>query len=480
MSTGDWNHDGYADLAFSAPGASTPSGGVSVGRVYIYYGSATAQYPSGAVSVVEEDADQVLEGSEAGSRFGSALVTLDYNLDGIDDLCVGASSAGAFQLAYHGHISCFFGAATTGSPLSQQSALLGQCAASNGDCPYAFANLGAVLLAADINLDGQPDLVAGLPQAQLRSVGPQAGALVAFLASPANGAQTRYLDEADLQLYGSVANARFGAAAVLLDKSTLVVSEPLYSPDQGNKSPQVGRLHGFTLTGSPSSTLELFTVAGETPFGSLGSAVAAGSLTINGVNFANLLAVTAASIDTPRSGSQKEAGHEQYWEAGAVYLLNASSLLQISTPNTNLSWSAIQPPVVTLMGDSSGAAFGRALHLFDANGDAVNDLLVGQFRRDTASSPLTDQHVRRDAGALFAYLGGISAAPASSATVTIADPAAAASWCGGFPYQRAWFGEHLLPFSLTTRSSPFVLASARIDARFSERGGTIEVLSFLN
>jgi hypothetical protein len=76
-SAGDWNGDGYTDLAVGAPSAQ----GVA-GRVYVYLGSAAG--PSPVPIEIESAPDGAI-------WFGHALAAPgDVNGDGFDDLAVGA------------------------------------------------------------------------------------------------------------------------------------------------------------------------------------------------------------------------------------------------------------------------------------------------------------------------------------------------------------------------------------------------------
>src|SRR4051794_34490794 len=87
MAVGDFNGDGKADLAISAPGE-TVGGAANAGGVNVLYGpshgldSAGNQFWSEAIL-------SVLGTPRANDRYGAALAVGDFNRDGKDDLAIG-------------------------------------------------------------------------------------------------------------------------------------------------------------------------------------------------------------------------------------------------------------------------------------------------------------------------------------------------------------------------------------------------------
>lgn len=166
LAAGDFNNDGYTDLAIGVPGEDV-NGSQDAGAVAVLYGS-----PSGLVSsssgsarndqLIHQDSPKVSDIPENFDRFGSALSVGDYNGDGIADLAIGipgegidgSSDAGAAQVMYgstNGLIA--------GTFLSQ---------ADNANESYDF--FGASLASGDLDADGIDDLAIGVPGEDVNSI----------------------------------------------------------------------------------------------------------------------------------------------------------------------------------------------------------------------------------------------------------------------------------------------------------------------
>ncbi len=88
LATGDFNGDGYADLAIGAPGEAI--GDIpAAGSVRILYGSSSGLTATGADDF-HQDIAGIPDESEPDDEFGVALAAGDFDNDSYDDLAIGA------------------------------------------------------------------------------------------------------------------------------------------------------------------------------------------------------------------------------------------------------------------------------------------------------------------------------------------------------------------------------------------------------
>ena len=161
--SGDFNHDGYDDLCFGAPGAIL-NGLVGAGQIVCIFGS-----PNGlTLGFLEWDQGSAGVGGvqSVNAFWGGTLVSADFNRDGYDDLCVGGY--GEFVGSDEGAVNCLYGSANglqangTGGPASQywhpgENSLKG--GTGNG-----WDEFSTSMTVGDFNNDGYADLAIGSPQ----------------------------------------------------------------------------------------------------------------------------------------------------------------------------------------------------------------------------------------------------------------------------------------------------------------------------
>jgi hypothetical protein len=108
VAVGDFDHDGYADLAIAAIGDDSPQA-IYAGSVTVLRGSAVGLTVTG-VKMFTQDTPNIPDAGELGDAFGWALAAGDLNGDLYDDLAIGApiESIGGVESA--GVVHVLFGA----------------------------------------------------------------------------------------------------------------------------------------------------------------------------------------------------------------------------------------------------------------------------------------------------------------------------------------------------------------------------------
>jgi hypothetical protein len=111
LATGDFNRDGYSDLAIGVPGEDIDTTHADAGAVNVIYGS------SGGLSAnakpIQIWTQAVSDGVEPGDRFGHALATGDFNRDGYSDLAIGVPSEDiGTDIANTGAVNVIYGSSS--------------------------------------------------------------------------------------------------------------------------------------------------------------------------------------------------------------------------------------------------------------------------------------------------------------------------------------------------------------------------------
>ena len=369
MASGDFDSDGYADLAVGAPdmGYGTGAGGVNV-----LYGS-----PSGLTSEENQlwavaNLPGVPKNRNVADGLGAALASGDFDGDGFADLAigspgvddVGSSAAGAVVLLHGGAGGLEF----RGVWLTR---------ADMGALRPSARALGRVLAAGDLNGDGRDDLVA----AASGGVGARGHVLVFYgSGSGLTGASSQQWSQDSLSAQGtSFVNDEFGAALAIGDFDgdafgDLAVGAPLEGLDCVPRCQGAGAVHvirgsagGLTADGNQLWSERTPGVPGnDEQWDLFGRALAAGDFDGDG---ADDLAIGAPGEDASRRSEPNGKGAVTVLY-GTRDGLSASRAQKWTQDNPGVANSAVR-----------GEAFGASLASGQFGGSTLDDIAIGVPRQ---------------------------------------------------------------------------------------------------
>ena len=227
LASGDFNNDGFTDLAIGAPGENYGQH-PEVGAVTLLYGS-----PSGITTNktlrLHQNFPLVPDRNEAYDHWGAVLATGDFNKDGFSDLAIGAPNESSGEREQTGSVTVMFGSPQGITP--NKSSRLHQGSLNMPGRSEAGDRWGSVLTSGDFNGDQFGDLAIGAPAESTDSVSRAGAVTVVFGAEnglSGNGAIAVDQDTAGFQITAEPAD-HWGDALAALDmngdgKSELIVA----------------------------------------------------------------------------------------------------------------------------------------------------------------------------------------------------------------------------------------------------------------
>jgi hypothetical protein len=183
LALGDFNGDGFDDLAIGVPNDLID--GTRVGSVYVVYGTVLGlggdEEPNTPLQVFLQGVDGINDSGEEGDQFGSSLTSGDFNADGKDDLAIGVPDESVGSISNAGGVEVIYGSSSgLSSTLVKADQFWTQDSSNVDNSAETDDHFGSSLTSGDFNADGKDDLAIGVSNENVVSISNAGGVQVIY------------------------------------------------------------------------------------------------------------------------------------------------------------------------------------------------------------------------------------------------------------------------------------------------------------